>query len=148
MDTYPVFDLADYLGGRWSLEREIRDGHDRRLGTVTGTVEVTLEGGVLVYYEQGTLDLGTYRGPAHRTVHYRITGPGQAEVYFDYGEFFHELDLREGRWDTRHPCRDDLYRGEFRVHGPHEWEQRWTVAGPTKNHTLTTRLRRDRVVVT
>ncbi|MBA8824639.1 hypothetical protein FHX42_001986 [Saccharopolyspora lacisalsi] len=142
MGGWPVFDLADYLGGHWRLDRGIRDGAGAELGTFAGTAEVTVEGSVLVYDERGTLDVGTYRGPAHRRLRYRITGPGLAEVYFDYGDFFHDLDLREGWWRTRHPCREDLYRGEFHVHGRHEWEQAWTVAGPTKNYAMTTRLRR------
>ncbi len=140
MGSWPVFDLADFLGGSWRLDRGIRDGAGAELGTFAGTAEVTVEGSVLVYEERGTLDVGTYRGPAHRGLRYRVTGPGMAEVYFDYGDFFHELDLRSGYATAQHPCRADLYRGEFAVLDVDHWWQRWVVTGPEKNHVISTRL--------
>ena len=143
MEAYPVTDLADYLRGRWQLHREIVDTDGAALGAFSGTAAFTLDEQNLTYAEQGTLDLGTYRGPARRELRYHITGPGQAAVYFDYGDFFHDLDLREGNWQARHPCRDDVYAGWFHVRGPHEWQQHWNVAGPTKNHALTTVFRRE-----
>ncbi|RCW46122.1 hypothetical protein DFQ14_102424 [Halopolyspora algeriensis] len=139
---HPVSDLAGYLTGRWLLQRRITDAAGTPRGTFTGTATFTAETDTLMYHEQGTLQWDTYRGPAHRRLRYRIIGPGQAQVSFDYGDFFHDLDLRTGWWRTRHPCRDDLYRGEFHVFGPDHWQQLWTVAGPTKNHTLTTSFQR------
>lgn len=143
VETYPVTDLVGYLAGRWCLQRRIADESGVFLGAFTGAASFTVESGSLVYHERGRLELGTYQGDAHRTLHYRVTGPGQAEVSFDYGDFFHEVDLRQGWWRTQHPCRDDLYRGEFRVFGPDRWQQVWVVAGPTKNHTLSTSFRRS-----
>ncbi|MDR7299906.1 DUF6314 family protein [Haloactinomyces albus] len=140
--TYPVADLVEYFTGRWILERDIVDGSGAPAGTFTGSATFCDAGEGLIYAEQGTLQLGTYRGSAYRRLYYHLTGPGRAAVYFDYGDFFHELDLRGGHWQTRHPCRDDLYRGEFRVQGPDRWQQWWTVAGPTKNHSMTTSFRR------
>jgi hypothetical protein len=139
MGLHPVTDLEGYFGGRWVLDREIFDDSGARIGSFAGSATFTTEDVGLVYHEEGILELGRHRAPAHRTLHYRITGPGQAAVHFDYGDFFHELDLREGCWRTSHPCRDDLYRGEYRVLEPDRWQQEWTVAGPTKNHTLITR---------
>jgi Family of unknown function (DUF6314) len=138
-----VTDVEGYFGGRWRLEREIFDESGARIGGFQGSATFTLRDGVLVYHEQGMLELGTHCGPAHRTLHYRVTGPGQAGVYFDHGGFFHDLDLRAGRWRTSHPCADDLYRGEYQVLGPDRWQLEWTVAGPTKNHTLISRYRRE-----
>lgn len=135
-------DLAGYFTGRWLLRRHITDAAEHPRGTFTGSATFSVEADTLVYHEQGTLQLSTYRGAAQRTLRYRITGPGQAQVSFDYGDFFHDLDLRTGRWRTQHPCRDDLYQGEFRVLGPDRWQQFWTVAGPTKNHTLSTSFQR------
>ena len=141
--TYPVTDIAGFFAGTWQIERAIVDADGHALGSFTGSAEFQLDGAVLHYHEHGVLDLGSYQGPAQRALRYWIDGPGQAQVYFDYGEFFHDLDLRHGSWHTRHPCRDDLYCGEYHVLGPHRWWQRWQVSGPTKNHTLTTTFHRQ-----
>jgi hypothetical protein len=139
---HPVSDLAAYFAGQWRLHREIVDERGTPMGTFTGEAIFTAEGTELIYHEQGTLNLGDHHAPAHRTLHYRITGPGQASVHFDYGDFFHDLDLRDGHWRAEHPCSADLYQGEFTIQGPDSWAQVWTVSGPTKNHTLRTEFRR------
>lgn len=135
---HPVPDLVSYFAGAWSLEREIRDAAGEPVGSFTGTARFCAEPAALTYREQGELRLGGHRGPAQRALRYVVTGPGQAEVYFDYGDFFHALDLRTGSWQAGHPCRDDFYRGTYRVLGPDRFEQRWQVSGPTKNHELVT----------
>ncbi|MEU6132980.1 DUF6314 family protein [Saccharopolyspora sp. NPDC047091] len=135
---FPVPDLARYLTGRWVLRRDIVDDAGARLGGFAGEAVFTADAGELVYRETGELELGAHRGPAHRTLHYRLADPATAAVHFDHGGFFHDLDLRSGRWLVEHPCRADLYRGEFAVHGPDSWWQRWHVAGPAKHHVLTT----------
>lgn len=140
--SHPVTDLVAYFEGPWSLDREITDASGAPVGAFTGTARFTASAGVLDYREDGELRMGAHRGPAHRALRYVLTGPGQAEVYFDYGDFFHLLDLRTGAWDTSHPCRDDLYRGQFRILGPHRWTQSWQVRGPTKDHALHTRFER------
>lgn len=138
MGVYPVADLAAYLAGSWHLDREITSLTGRIIGTFTGSATFTPNAGTLIYHEEGTLRFGSYQGPAFRTLHYHLRGAGQAAVYFDYGDFFHDLDLSEGVWSTQHPCRDDLYRGEFQVFGPDRWQQSWVVRGPGKNHSLRT----------
>lgn len=139
----PVDDFESFFAGRWSLDREIFDPAGVRMGAFNGSLVFAVEQGGLVYRERGVLELGGHRGHASRTLHYTVTGPGQAVVHFDYGGFFHEVDLREGWWATKHPCRDDLYEGEYRVLGVDRWWQRWVVAGPTKNHVLVTDFRRE-----
>lgn len=68
--------------------------------------------------------------------------PGRADVHFDHGGFFHELDLRAGHWATDHPCRDDLYRGSYEVLDARRWRQEWAVRGPAKDHLIVTRFTR------
>lgn len=136
-------DFEAYFAGRWRADREIFDVSGARIGVFTGSLTFTRQADRLVYHEQGVLELGAHRGAAHRTLHYAVTGPGQAVVHFDYGDFFHEVDLREGCWSTKHPCRDDLYQGQYRVLGADHWWQEWVVAGPTKNHTMVTDFHRD-----
>lgn len=142
-EHHPVEDLAAYFVGTWRLDREIVDDAGQALGSFAGSAEFSADGEVLDYREEGVLELGSHRAPAYRALRYYLDGPGRALVYFDYGEFFHDLDLRQGWWSTNHPCRDDLYRGEYRMLGTDQWWQRWVVSGPTKNHTLTTSFQRE-----
>lgn len=144
---YPVHDLAAFFLGEWLLSREIFDVDGVGLGTFDGSARFDLDEDVLFYHESGVLRMGQHAGQASRDLRYHLVAPGRAAVYFDYGDFFHELDLRTGHWQARHPCRDDLYRGEFDVFGADSWRQRWDVSGPTKNHVLVTDFRRERTVV-
>ncbi|MCX2732589.1 DUF6314 family protein [Saccharopolyspora sp. NFXS83] len=138
-EGFAVADVAGFFAGTWGVVRGIVDDSGARLGGFEGEAVFAAEpGGLLVYRERGELVLGAHRGSAQRTLHYRVTGPGRASVFFDYGDFFHDLDLRSGRWRVEHPCRADVYRGEFVVSGPDSWWQQWRVAGPAKAHTLTT----------
>ncbi|ASO20830.1 hypothetical protein FHR81_001798 [Actinoalloteichus hoggarensis] len=141
---YAVPDLSAYLTGRWRLEREILDVSGSRLGGVIGVAEIVDHGERLDYTEQGELVLADHRGPARRRLGYRLTGPGRAEVHFDHGGFFHEVDLRDGRWSTRHLCGDDDYQGGYHVVDADRWRQTWRVTGPRKAHVLVTEFRRLR----
>ncbi|WP_442785151.1 DUF6314 family protein [Amycolatopsis sp. H20-H5] len=138
MELFPVPDLVAYLTGNWRLEREILDASGATTGTVAGSATFVMEDSVLVYREAGTLEMGGYQGPVTRELHYRPDGPGRASVHFDHGGFFHDVDLREGRWDSTHPCRDDVYRGGYRVLAADRWRQEWAVTGPAKDHVLLT----------
>ncbi|MFR9729811.1 DUF6314 family protein [Saccharopolyspora sp. MS10] len=143
-EPHPVADLAEFFAGRWVLRRDIVDDRGARLGGFAGESEFTArDGDLVVYQERGELVLGSHRGEARRTLHYRLAEAGRASVHFDHGGFFHDLDLRSGRWLVEHPCRADLYRGEFEVSGPDSWWQRWRVSGPAKAHILTTAFTRD-----
>ncbi len=140
--VFPVRDVGEFFVGEWALERDVADEAGSLLGAFSGEAVFTRSEGELVFHEQGTLVLGAHQAPAHRTLHFRLDGGSRARVHFDYGDFFHDLDLSSGRWRAQHPCRDDLYQGEYVVCGRDEWWQRWSVAGPTKNHVLTTRFLR------
>ncbi|MEU6264558.1 DUF6314 family protein [Saccharopolyspora shandongensis] len=139
---FRVTDLVVYFAGRWGLDRKIVDSAGAVLAVFTGVADFTPDDDVLVYQERGTLVMGEHQGSATRVLRFRVRGPGLADVHFDHGGFFHDLDLRDGRWSVRHPCRDDLYRGEVVVHGPDAWCQMWTVTGPAKSYTSTTEFRR------
>lgn len=138
---FAITDLAAYFAGAWRLSRDIVAADGQPMGEVTGTATFTWEDAVLVYAETGELRLNGYTGPVSRTLLYHPDG-ARAAVHFDHGGFFHDLDLATGRWRTDHPCRDDLYRGEYRVLDPDHWRQEWVVAGPAKDHVITTRFTR------
>lgn len=139
----PVTDLERFLVGEWRLSRAIVDGSGGPAGEFDGQARVHAEDSLLVYRERGELRWGDHRGPASRCLQYRVVGPGQARVFFDYGDFFHDLDLRTGYATAQHPCRADLYRGEFGVVDENHWWQRWVVTGPDKDHVIKTELTRQ-----
>ncbi len=82
------------------------------------------------------LRLGAFTGPTERVYRYGFPGPGRAEVAFEDGHRFHDLDLSHGRWSVAHSCRDDLYRGSFEVEGRDRWTAVWHVSGPRKDQVL------------
>ncbi|WP_263252756.1 DUF6314 family protein [Saccharopolyspora rosea] len=139
---FPVTDLTAHFAGWWGVDREIVDPAGAQLAVFTGVASFTPDDDALVYRERGTLVMGENQASATRVLHYRLRGPGRADVHFDHGGFFHDLDLRTGRWSASHPCRADLYRVEFLVQDPDTWWQEWAVTGPAKSYTSTTEFRR------
>jgi hypothetical protein len=140
-----VNDLASFLLGSWRLDREVLDASRGELtGRFEGVARFTLDDhapGLLRYVEQGTLRLGSHRGPAARRLTYHVDD-ACARVRFDDGRYFHDLDLREGVWEVEHPCGEDRYDGRFEVDDAHRWRQQWTVNGPHKHHSIHTVLER------
>jgi hypothetical protein len=142
VSAHHVDDLAAYLLGRWRVDREILDGDREPVGRFAGDavfVAAGSEPGLLRYEERGTLRLGAHRGPAFRRLLYRVDG-ARAEVAFEDGRPFHDLDLRTGRTTADHPCGDDHYRGRFEVVDASTWTHEWVVEGPHKDHLLRTTL--------
>jgi hypothetical protein len=141
-----VSDLAGFLLGGWRLDREILDASGRGLdGHFSGGARFILDDhapGLLRYVEHGTLRLGSSRGPAYRHLTYHVDG-ARAQVMFDDGRYFHDLDLREGVWEVEHPCGRDRYHGRFDVVDAHRWRQQWTVNGPHKHQRIRTVLARS-----
>jgi hypothetical protein len=145
-----VSDLAGFLLGGWRLDREVLDASQTqrgRTGHFSGVARFTRDAdvpGLLRYAEQGTMRLGSHRGPASRRLTYHVDG-AWARVAFDDGRPFHDLDLREGVWEVEHPCGDDRYYGRFEVDDAHRWRQQWTVDGPRKQQFIRTVLERAEV---
>jgi hypothetical protein len=139
---FAITDLTAHFAGAWRLAREIVAVDGEPIGTADGEAVFTMEDGVLVYRETGRMRLGAYTGPMSRTLLYHPAGGARAAVHFDHGGFFHDLDLSTGAWATDHPCRDDIYRGEYVVLDAGRWRQEWVVTGPAKDHVITTRFTR------
>jgi hypothetical protein len=74
-----VSDLTAFLLGTWRLDREILDGSRRAItGRFSGSARFALDDrgpGLLRSVEHGTLQLGSYRGPASRCLSYQVDGP-------------------------------------------------------------------------
>ena len=137
-----VADLRAFLAGGWNLSRTIDDRGAGQRGTLEGTAVFAPEGDGLVYREAGVLDLAGYRRPVVQAYRYSFPAPHRAAVAFRDGGLFHALNLSGGAWAAEHVCADDLYRGDFRVEGADRWRVSWTVTGPRKDQTLTSRYSR------
>ncbi|MYW01750.1 DUF6314 family protein [Streptomyces sp. SID3343] len=140
----PVPDAAAYLAGHWSIDRIVVDERTGDRGSFTGTAEFRRVDDELLELESGEFVWGGVANPASRTHRLVPRADGTADVLFGDGKPFHDLDLRTGRWSTRHPCAADLYDGEFTVVSHDEWHLRWRVAGPAKTQLLTSVYRRIR----
>ncbi|MGA8296019.1 MAG: DUF6314 family protein [Acidimicrobiales bacterium] len=139
----PLGDLAAYLCGRWSLERDVA-GPSAEAGTsFSGWAEFTPgEPGLLDYTEHGTLSLESATFEARRALAYRLLGATSAEVRFRDGELFHLLDLSTGRSRPRYECGADRYLGLYLVNSADCFVVRWRVNGPRKSYVSTTRYSR------
>jgi Family of unknown function (DUF6314) len=120
------------LIGRWTVERVVRDERSGTSGRFRGTATFAPDGRWL---EEGTLELGAYRGPARREL--RIAGD---TVEFADGRAFHLLDLTGA--PVRHLCGEDTYTGAYRLVAPDRLEVSWRVTGPDKDQHIETVYRR------
>lgn len=147
-----VHDLAGFLVGDWTITRRIVPGRGAPAGGFTGEARVrpaddappTPTGAHprrLVYDEHGTARIGAHVGTASRRLRYVVSGP-RAEVRFDDGRPFHDLDLSSGRWRAEHPCGADRYVVVCTVLDADHWMQHWYVDGPEAAYELITHLRR------
>ncbi len=137
-----ILDLKAFLQGTWRLSRTMEDRRAGQRGRLDGQAVFAPQGEGLVYREHGLLRLGAFEGPAERVYRYGFSRPQRAEVAFEDGSLFHSLELSEAGWRVEHRCRNDLYRGLFRLAAPGAWEAVWLVTGPRKDHRLVTRYNR------
>ncbi len=137
-----ILDLKAFLQGTWRLSRTMEDRRAGQRGRLDGQAVFAPAGAGLVYRERGMLRLGAFTGPAERVYRYGFARPQRAEVAFEDGSLFHSLELSEAGWRVEHRCRNDLYRGLFRLAAPGAWEAVWLVTGPRKDHRLVTRYNR------
>jgi hypothetical protein len=120
------------LVGRWRVERRLLDRRSGIAGRFRGTATFEPDGR---WWEEGTLDLGAYHGPARREL--RIAGDA---VQFADGRPFHPLDLTGG--PVEHLCGEDTYTGAYRLVAPDRLEVSWRVTGPDKDQRIETVYRR------
>jgi len=116
------------LVGRWTVERVVRDERSGASGHFQGVATFAPDGRWL---EEGTLELGAYRGPARREL--RIVDDA---VQFADGRPFHPLDLT-GR-PVEHLCGEDTYTGVYLFRAPDRLEVSWRITGPRKAQRVDT----------
>ena len=133
---HPVDDLASFLVGSWQLTREIIDRRTDTTTWMSGTANVHVDTNVLVQQENGLLDLGDQQIDSSSSRRYLLRDPAVADVTFEDGRPFHDLDLRTGSWSPTYLCGADKYEGKFIVIDQTQWTTTWTVTGPAKDMTL------------
>ncbi|HEY0870351.1 MAG TPA: DUF6314 family protein, partial [Acidothermaceae bacterium] len=127
---HAVADLAAYLLGRWSIEREIVDAH--HTGFFRGNAEFTGDDGVVDWIEAGQLQWAgeTHQAGRRLLLAVRPDSLSVADVAFDDGRFFHRLDLSRGCDTFVHGCAPDTYIGSWAVDDSDQFTIRWTIEGP------------------
>lgn len=134
-------DVPRLLTGAWSVRRTIEDRILGETGAFNGIARFTPDAAGLRWWEEGTMTFGAHEGPATRELLLREED-GRWVVRFDDGRLFHPLDLDAGRCAVEHPCRADLYTGDFHVVDDDTLDVVWQVRGPRKDLRLASRYRR------
>jgi hypothetical protein len=129
------------LQGRWSLERVIADRRAGVTGRLTGVADWVPDDAGLRQVEQGVLRYGDATPMQATRAYLWRAGPAGLEVFFDDGRPFHKLSATGG--SDRHHCAPDLYDVRYDLSDWPMWSQVWTVTGPRKDATITSRFRPD-----
>ena len=139
---HAVPDVAGFLIGRWSIEREIVD--PQTTGVFRGAAEFSGDGSRLRWIERGELQWAgqTHQAGRRLLLAVRPDAPSVADVAFDDGRFFHQIDLSGGGDTFVHGCAPDTYIGAWAVNAPDHFTIRWIVEGPAKAVTIVSSYRR------
>jgi len=140
--SYGVDDLADFLIGRWSVDRRVEDRLLNVKHHFSGVAEISYERDDIWYRETGVFRVQGAELVSAQARRYVPQSSAVVDVYFADGRFFHNLDLRDGTWCCVHLCGSDRYEGETSAHDVDHWTTLWRVTGLQKNLTLITHYRR------
>jgi hypothetical protein len=149
--TVEIGDTLGFLLGTWQVTRSIDDHPSGTFASFTGiaAVAATVETVPAAnagparrarYDETGELRIGTYTGPARRSLEYLRLEDGTAKVSFSDGRPFITIDLSRGAWKSTHLCGEDRYDIALLVRSPDVVEEHWRVQGPTKRYDAVTTL--------
>jgi hypothetical protein len=130
---------AAFLRGAWRVHRRIVDHRLDVAGEFRGSASFEDDdAGDLIYTERGELRFGGHRGPATRSLRYRVRGDAVLDVRFADGRDFYRLEVSGGRWHATHPCRADLYTVTGAITGPDGFTEHWHTTGPATDYDLFT----------
>jgi len=87
------------------------DRGEQKRGKFLGTACFAKAGQCLAYREKGQVRYGDYSGIAKRYYLYSFPSAHCAKVHFPDDRLFHDLDLRQGYWQSTHLCGEDRYHG-------------------------------------
>ena len=133
---YPVLDLRRFLKGQWLVLRLLRDRREEKNGKFLGKAGFAKTGQGLAYREEGHMHYGSYSGTARRYYRYSFPSAHYAKVHLTDDRLFHDLDLRQGYWESTHLCGEDRYHARVQAWSPDRWELTWDVLGPRKDHNI------------
>lgn len=126
--------LADFEGV-WLFDRHVRHrAGDAAQVTGQATFRPVAEG--LFCREEGLMRVNG--GPPLTAASNQVWRAGLA-VHFPDGRFFHRVPPRGGQ--ATHWCDPDSYVVEYDFAAWPDWATHWTVRGPCKDYTMTTRYR-------
>ncbi len=139
---HSVGDVARFLLGRWSIDREIVDGHD--VGVFRGMAQFSVDRGIIHWIETGELQWAgqTHQAGRRLLLAVRPDALSTADVAFDDGRFFHCVDLSSGADTFIHGCAPDTYVGSWTVESRDRFRLSWDVDGPAKAITIMSSYRR------
>lgn len=96
----------------------------------------------LLLEERGEAAVGAYKGEACQRTVFHFDGASAADVRFEDGRLFHQVDLATGAAVVEHDCPPDRYEGRYRVLAADRWLLGWRVAGPRKKYLIASRFTR------
>jgi Family of unknown function (DUF6314) len=141
--VHAVPDLAGFLLGRWSIDREIVDAD--ATGVFRGRAEFAGDHGIVDWIETGELQWAgqTHQAGRRLLLAVRPDALSVADVAFDDGRFFHTVELLSGRDAFVHGCMPDTYTGSWAIDAADHFTIRWTIEGPAKAITIMSSYCRD-----
>jgi len=134
--------VKDCFSGRWRIERQITDLRSGEEGRLSGWAAFDEIEGVVIYREEGELDMGGEIRTVTNFHRIEFVTPGRVEVHFDDGEMFHSFDPRVDGPTAEHRHHGDLYRVRYDFHHPWGWSVTLHVTGKDKDIRSETQFRR------
>jgi hypothetical protein len=128
---------ADFAGV-WLLRRQIDDLLSKQTGKFDGTATLSDDtGGGLIYYENGTMQLGDGPVMTAERRYLWVFGTVHIDVAFANGAPFHRFTPAGHLAGTDHPCGADFYTVRYDFTAWPVWSAVWTVTGPRKDYVST-----------
>ncbi|MCV2868356.1 DUF6314 family protein [Defluviimonas sp. WL0002] len=131
-----VLRLGDFEG-RWQVERDIVDRRADLRGRFEGTATFAPAGDHLRYSEEGCLAFGASPPVKAERQYLWSEQDGRILVAFADGRPFH--DFAPDDPGASHFCAPDDYVVRYDFTNWPDWSAEWTVRGPRKDYTMTSR---------
>ncbi len=130
----------DFIG-RWSITRNIHDEMNGENSIFLGEANIKKEELHFHYKEQGKLSLSYHASVnAAQSYFWRPVGNSVFEIFFNNGDYFHQLDLtmavKLGIYCTDYLCISDLYKVQYNFSQFPDWRTIWHVTGPRKKYQI------------
>lgn len=131
--------LKDFIGN-WKIDRVIVDRLSVQAGRFEGRAMFVPDGDALRYREEGRLRFGD--GAPMTAVRQYLWRDAAGRIAVDYGDgrVFHDFDPADPA--AHHACDPDDYQVRYDFSGWPDWSAEWTVRGPRKDYTMTSRYSR------